>query len=511
MINVTTVEPVRRGGFALKAWGSTARFNHVKMWGRNVPLSHAGPGLWIPYHRNGSVSSQGFPVRKFDTDTEPGPVDDGEVNRPFAAQQHGFNDCNGVMGEVTSHGVFLAALMDAWVTRAHAATPLDRERLRRAIQTAVLYFAELHDEGDANGTYAHQEPGRAALAAKANPRLTTMYALSGLLSFVEKGATVDRALMRTALKRLEAAWDAFHRNDHHDPDPFLDSIVAIRVARARQREGQPADIWFDHAHKAATAVLEIFGRPGAMANSRLRFTLRTIPWFEGVYEVFARGPFELTATQRGQLAVIVSDLVALANNRANGFCIMPQADDTRQSPDPTLPARNWHNVADLPLAFKPMPVPENAPPVGDLYATLHFATAAADCVYIGRLAGERALERLATGNLYWGLGLNPGVPTTKLAPAAVPIAPPWSAASFVYNGPGVFTRTNEGNRIQESATKASLAPWEGPSGSRHREAWSIDPLNNGYATMTNGYVLREGQWHYWSVGLDGWVGERRSC
>ena len=34
--------------FALKAWGSTVRFGHVKVWARNVGLSRPVPGVWIP-------------------------------------------------------------------------------------------------------------------------------------------------------------------------------------------------------------------------------------------------------------------------------------------------------------------------------------------------------------------------------------------------------------------------------------------------------------------------------
>ena len=92
-------------------------------------------------------------------------------------------------------------------------------------------------------------------------------------------------------------------------------------------------------------------------------------------------------------------------------------------------------------------------------------TAAADCVYIGRLLGEQqfevravgqALERLATGNLYWTLGLNPGIPTTKTVSSA-PVSGPWSAASFVYNGPGVFARTIEGFRTWGTSAKGWLA------------------------------------------------------
>src|SRR6185437_15535248 len=144
------------------------------------------------------------------------------------------------------------------------------------------------------------------------------------------------------------------------------------------------------------------------------------------------------------------------------------------------------------------------PPVGDWYLSTHFLTAAADCVYMGRLTGRARLERLATGNLYWALGLNPGIPTTKVV-GSPPDPGPWSAASFVHNGPGTFARTIEGWRTQGSSAKRWMATWEEPSASRHRETWWFDPVKNGFQSVVNGHVLREGNWHYWSTGEAGWM------
>src|SRR5262249_39053300 len=133
----------------------------------------------------------------------------------------------------------------------------------------------------------------------------------------------------------------------------------------------------------------------------------------------------------------------------------------------------------------------------------HFARVAADCVYIGRLSGRKELEKLATGNLYWILGLNPGIPATKIVQPKASDGP-WKAASFIHNGPGAFARSIEGNRTRENSGKGWLADWESRS-SRHRESWPIDPLNNGFQSIVNGHVLREHQWHYWSIGTAGWV------
>jgi hypothetical protein len=483
------------GGFALKAWGSTVRFDHVKVWARDVALSHPRPGVWIPYHRSSGLSSQGFPIRKVDTDP-PQPTT-GDPRRPFAAQQHGFHDCNSVMGEITSHGVFLSALVDVWSTRAHAAQPVQRERLRAAIVRAVVYFGELYEEADRSGDFAHQEPGRAALAIS-NRLLTALFAMYGLSSFADRGSVVEPQLARDAYDRVEAVFARHGGRDH-----FVDSIVAVRMARAAARLGRPVEQWLERARHAAAGILNLFDRQPDAIGVGPRLTHRSIPWFEGLFEMVARGHVTLTAAQHGQLTRIARQLTAVMNDPANGFCVMPQGQDNRNPPSATLPIRNWLNMADVPLSVYPLPEPP-AGAVGDLYVTTGCAAAAADCVYLGRLANLPELQRLAVGNLHWISGLNPGVPSTKIATLAPPQAP-WSVASFVYRGPDPFVRTMEGHRTQESATKSTRALWERSSGDRRRETWGFDPQNNGYLTITNGHVIREGQWHNWTVGVGGWV------
>ena len=140
-------------------------------------------------------------------------------------------------------------------------------------------------------------------------------------------------------------------------DVVLDSIVAIRMARAAQREGLPADGWFNRAKSNAIEVLAAFGRSDDGMATHFRPTLRSIPWFEGVYETFFRSSFDLSLDPRTHLDSILRQLVALMNDTANGFCLIPQADDVRDPADPALPSRNWNNLADLPLAVKPIPEP----------------------------------------------------------------------------------------------------------------------------------------------------------
>jgi hypothetical protein len=490
------------GGFALKAWASTVRFEHAQVWARSVKLSHPWPGVWIPYYPITRLSSQGLEITAPDLDPIADSSHEHDVEFPYAAQQHGFLDCNSAIGEVTSHGVFLAALMAVWQVRASDVAAADQDLLRESILTAVLYLYELYEQGNRSGAFAHQEPGRGALSKQIDPILTTRFALYGLSSFAEAGLVIDGSQARRAFDLAAEGWNWLDR--HGGRDAVFDSVIAIRMAVAAERQGRPADDWFRRAHDYTKSVLAVFSQPDAMANMQ-RPTLRSIPWFEGVYETFTKGRLRLEKIELVRVAVIADQLEALLNDPANAFHIVPQSDEERNPQDPDWPARNWNDMADLPLAFYPIPSPAlGHQPVGDWYVCTHFLTAAADCVYIGRLASRDALEPLATGNLSWALGLNPGIPTTKVI-GAPQGSGPWSAASFVYNGPGAFARTIEGWRTRVNSAKTWLSWWEESSGSRHRETWPIDFLNNGFQSVVNGHVLREGQWHYWSNGINGWV------
>jgi hypothetical protein len=505
VIDYTSPAPPPGGGFALKAWASSARFGHAKVWDRYTALSRPMPGVWIPYNPSTGMSSQQFPITVLDQETLPGPAHPHDVFYPFAAQQHGFHDCNNYIGEVTSHGMFLAALMAVWQSRASEASAADQDSLREAILTGVLYLNELYEQGNRSGAFTHQEPGRGAFETDDHPdkvlqyhALNTQFAIYGLSAFAAAGLAVDGPQARKAFDLAVHGWNWL--GDNGVRDIGVDSVVAIRLALAAQRQGRPADDWFAQAVHNTKQVLATFSVPGTMANMP-RPTLRSISWFEGVYETLTSGRL---AADTDQLAAIATQLEALLNNPANAFQVIPQWNySPPQDPPPPPqkdPAHNWNDMADLPYAVYPIP----DPPVGDWYVTTHFLTAAADCVYIGRLARVETLERLGTGNLYWALGLNPGVPTSKVA-GPPPDPRPWRAASLVHNGPGAFVRTIEGWRTQGSSAKTWLAAWEEPAASPHRETWWFDPADTGFQTVVNGHVLREGQWHYWSTGEAGWV------
>jgi hypothetical protein len=510
------VIPVRQGGFALKAWGSTVRFERVQVWPPTTEIRRSPGFSRIPMLR-GVDSWLAALSNANETD---------EKCNPGASQLTGFHDCNNIIGEATSHGTFLAALMDIWVKRAPQFSQPEKESLRRAIVTNVLYIQELYEQGGATGEFAHSEMGRVAIYTNLGGH-QTLLALYGLAAFADLGSAVDRALARRACEQAvrgaRRLWP-----DGTIVDPVPQSIIYGRIARAVQREGLEAAAtplgrtYWDLAFEAAEDVVAKFAAPDGIATGAAsggcRDTGRVIPWFEGVYLV-AQSDADRFAAYSDRLQSIANLLVShLAQPHpcddqpttteqcaANGFRVLPQA--SGQSHDiAAIADENWRHMDRTPKVNRSATLPHVHFHEGN-----HFAVAASDMVYLGQMLGRRDLEPLAAGNFYWSLGINPGVPAPKVVNPS-PIGGPWQAASFVYNGHGAFTRTIDGLRTQASSCKGWVAEWEVSAASPFRETWWIDPQNGWdtlehrrFQTIVNGHVIWDDAWDYWGSGEHGWL------
>ena len=196
-----------------------------------------------------------------------------------------------------------------------------------------------------------------------------------------------------------------------------------------------------------------------------------IPWFEGVYEL-ARSDPALRAGYLDRLNRIADLLVthltkehpcddaqpAGARCAANGFYALPQA-----SGDAPIPWYNWVGMDTVPRVDQPSQVK-----YVHFYNAGHFTIAAADAIYLGLLTQRSDLEPVATGNLYWLLGLNPGIPASKVARGPGSSGGPWQAAAFIYNLNAPFARTFQSYRIESTSAKGWLGSWEGGPASPQR-------------------------------------------
>jgi hypothetical protein len=529
---------IGKGGFGLKAWASTARFENVQAWKPSVDLHTAsgGDGTLIPYYhaRIGSLLLASVPCQftaiggQQDDVVAVDAQEKSDACNPLFSQLDGFHDANNIIGEATSHGTFLAGLMDVWSKRASQMLAEDRESLRRAIVTAALYVEELYQECGATGEFAHSEMGRGGVDTNLGDYQSKI-ALYGETAFADKGEFVDRYLAARACGRSVASAKWLEQSQVFT-DPTERSVIYARIARCVEQYHPPGALavsdYRDKACSAAKGVIAHFlDHPGAIGDEP-RDTGRVFPWFEGVYEVGQSDPLCLDgdADQVKQIAnILVSHLTQdhICNDKdspgpdcgPNGFFVLPQG----SGPSP-IPKKNWVNMERVPEVNRPTTLP-----FLNFYNVGHFATSASDAAYLWRMTGITALEPVATGNLYWILGLNPGVPSTKVVGGSG--TGPWQAASFVYNQDHVFpfARTFQAYRTEESSAKGWIGDWElsdpsshpstcanlpdpseYSSGSPHRETWWIDPLCNSFMSIVNGHVLWDQQWDYWNSGHDGW-------
>ena len=560
VLSYDQVATPRSGRFGLKAWASTARFEDVQAWNASVHFEALPAGSTrIPTFLNAAPGFEGYVACQYlpracdDPKVCRQPVDPNEEHdacNPIFGQLHGFHDSSSQVAEATSHGAFLSGLMQIWRTRASGFSQSDRESLRRAIVANVLYLNTLFEEGEGNGQFAHSEMGRVGVDGNLGTYLTAT-ALYGLSDFADSGVYVDQELAREACfdAALAAAWLW-----PNGPESTLGSVVYARLARCAAREfpvtdSDPAGVFFGRAIAAAEAVLTNFADPSYIRDLN-RDTGRVPPWFEGVYEVWrtcrtAPPSFaaQCAAAQTGdyptRVAAIAATLVSHLTQEhfcldvpisvgkplcpANGFYVLPQA-----SGDTDVATNNWVDMQSVPLA--------------DRHATLdfvnfynvqgHFQAAAIDAVLLARIiasVGPRqlqldgalqqditGLEQIATGDLYWPLGLNPGIPTSKVVGASQG-GQAWQGASFLYRHNAPFGRHHSGFRIESYTSKGWLDPWEDPQvsplgGSPHREAWRIDPQNRfqnpplrSFMSLVNGHVIWDGQWDYWNTGENGWL------
>jgi hypothetical protein len=232
-----------------------------------------------------------------------------------------------------------------------------------------------------------------------------------------------------------------------------------------------------------------------------QFTLRTIPFFEGVYLLKTRFASHIPSLGDwdSTLARIKSDLVQNIAFR-RGFQIVPQA-DARSS-------LCWLDATDL-----PQPIATTDLPGVFWYVNLQVETSAIDMLFLAKMTGpEEGLERIASGSLGWITGLGPGVPAYKAINPRCQSSSfnndAWQSAAFIRNLDARFAQGYihlfDPNNPESGKAKSWFSCWEKSADSRSREVWWVDPLNNGFMTMVNGYTIENGGWAYHNEGFQGW-------
>ena len=436
-------------------------------------------GVRIPYYQN--IDQASVPCQYFHVNAEyqvdrpvaaDGPLLDKACD-PLFSQLHGFADANNIIGEATSHGTFLAGLMEVWSRRAYTFSMADKEALRRAIITTALYLEELFQEGGTTGEFAHSEMGRGGVQTDLGPWQSQL-ALYGMSAFADKGAFVDKGLARLACQDSMAGADWLAEKRYFD-DATAQSIIYAHLARctrartlplalpnakrtigkrplmAPKRSCPPLVDLGELALNTAMPAASSLGLKGSMRcckpfpkSCKGTPTIRTMAMRRAQdHRRYPRQPSDTRASLRR----CVTTGCALCGQR------LFRAAASRGG-DASWPLINWTQMDQMPLANRPTTLPYL-----NLYNVGHFAVSASDAVYLAMMTGRSDLEPVASGDLNWVLGLNPGIPAVKIVNGD-PDGRPWQAASFIYNQGPAFARTFEGFRTEATAAKG----WQGVLG-----------------------------------------------
>jgi len=503
-----------KGKFAIKAWASSVRFARVAVWRHGVKFDwlQVGDDLFID-----RAKSPGKGLCDGTTRADPDPktpnkksVVESPACSPIFAQRHGFYDCNNINGEATSHGAFVAGLVEMWTSRRGQLSDDDRIALRRAIVTGVSYLGHLYRLGGGTGRYKHEEPGRAGgNDLDENDKLVTYHTIAGVygdLSFAAKAPDIDPALAAAAMRR---AWKACLWLDKQGFAAEHRALFYCLIARCARRDAGFAA--FVEGSLPFPTVQPIVDRLESMAlqageeflvdrnffnvegwRGAWRDTGQMIPWFEGVHAIRQTLPAQTEHWVQSLRELTAALVVHLTSE--NGFHVIPQS----SGGDKAQNVANWDAMAVVPRVGRPIAAGLY------FYNCTFFATMTLDMIFLGQLTGNRQIEKLAAGHLGWVLGLNPGVPANKaLNPS--PSGPAWKAAAFIQNLDAPFTRGFEA--VDGTSTQKDWC-WGGEDWcwrGNHREVWRFGVLPTGFMTIVNGHVLWEKQWDYYNTGPDGWI------
>ena len=497
-----------KGTFALKVWGATARFDHVIAWQPGLTFVNRG-GVRIPVMNDGSKMTceeggrivNGAPIVR--------PDHRKPLCYPLFAQRHGFHDCNNYIGEATSHGTFLAGLMDVWARRGEEFGPYERVMFHRAVVATAGYLDELQRTAGYTGEYAHEEPSRGARDG-ATWYYQVWSGLYGDAALAAKGATLDdpslarkacirasRAVTWLMAEESRAANKQATRFASAGSGPIqawpdnLKALVYAQLAQCASREGDavlpplPIPLMKSEAIRIAHAWLELLSKN---PEAQSRESHRSIPWLAGVDEVL----------RFGDDPELVAKLKTLASNlpkgEKEGFPILPAGTSA-----------HWDNRGVVPDVREPLIPIQGTKPQLTWYIIPHFAMSAIDTsILVHYLTEDSDARSRAAGSLGWILGLNPGIPSTKALNAETG-GRPWTAAAFVSNLNVPSARGMEAFMTPGTNIKDWLYSWEEGPRSVHREAWFVQPKKNGFMTLLNGHMLWDGEWDYWNQGTNGWM------
>lgn len=363
-----------------------------------------------------------------------------------------FFDCNSMMGEAYSHGVFLNGLVQTYVLKYDELTSAQRTDLMTAAQRAFDYLQSLHV--DSTGEFIHSDPRlyNADINLGYHNTFEALYGYAAYLYYF-KDIDTTRATTenyRRAVKSLEYLQTNYPTDAWY---PYREYLIPVCYYLYKY---SGTNAWLTLGKNLIETELSNFN-----LRTMYRSGSRSIPIFEGVYLFMTDSSITLP-NRDAWLASLnsIKNTYYTGIDARNAMDILPISDyDTA--------AAEWDNMWQL--------------PAGEIeqhwQLTTGRAANAMDACFLGELTGDASLEAIATGSLGYIMGLNPGFsgnlvtnPTTTR---------PMAAAALVYN---LSTRHSTG--------------WY---------FWQFTPANNTFLSVMNGFRIENGTYVFESNDLDDWV------
>lgn len=366
----------------------------------------------------------------------------------------GFYDCNEVMGEAYSHGIFLNGLVQTYV---YQRAMLEGDVLNHLLNSANITFDHLvllHD--DATGEFIHSYPGRYLedINEGFHNTIEALYGFSAYLYYFSdidpqraSQENFDRAVQ--SLEYLDLYVSAETASEYGYP--YREYLIPI-CYYLYMYSGDTA--WYDRGISLIDNLLDELD-----VRTMYRSGAKAVSLFEGVY-LFSK---DMVGTQKlsdwTQKLIEIKDKYYVGMGERNAFAIMPISEDF-------VAAKEWDNMWRLPVGEHEQ----------NWQITTGRACFAMDVCFLGMLTGDKSLEEIAAGEIGYIFGLNAG-----------------------FDGELVL-----GANSQRQILAGALVYNLDIQRVRGWFNWGFEPKNDQWASVMNGFRIIDGKYTFKDETYDDW-------